>query len=286
MLKLIEQEGVQEDTRQFSLEKDGRQIGTAQCQGNTVCSFQLDAPWDREDYAKYFLKQLLHRLDAYQGGEVRLSPELPERELFCELGFVPWEGGWVRRQHRQLHSLDFSHELMGACIRPGDLAVDATAGNGGDTEFLCRLVGEQGRVIAMDIQPQAVKATRDRLEKAGLAQRAQLLCGDHGELCAQLEPNSAAAVVFNFGWLPGGDHHRFTVPRTSIPALEGALRALKPGGRIIASLYHGRENGQEEKDTLLSWFGALPQEQYTVITCGIANRQGKDPVVVLVQKER
>ena len=145
MLKLIEQEGVQEDTRQFSLEKDGRQIGTAQCQGNTVCSFQLDVPWDREDYAKYFLKQLLHRLDVYQGGEVRLSPELPERELFCELGFVPWEGGWVRRQHRQLHSLDFSHELMGACIRPGDLAVDATAGNGGDTEFLCRLVGEQGR---------------------------------------------------------------------------------------------------------------------------------------------
>ena len=44
------------------------------------------------------------------------------------------------------------------------LAVDATCGNGFDTEFLCRLGFKQ--VIGFDIQARAIEITRHRLESA------------------------------------------------------------------------------------------------------------------------
>jgi len=56
-----------------------------------------------------------------------------------------------------------AHEAMAACLRPGDWAVDATAGNGHDALFLAQTVGPQGRVVAFDVQPAAATATRRRL---------------------------------------------------------------------------------------------------------------------------
>ena len=64
-------------------------------------------------------------------------------------------------------------------VRPGDLCIDATAGNGYDTEFLCSLTGEKGRVLAFDIQEQALEQTRQRLERAGYAGRASLILRGH-----------------------------------------------------------------------------------------------------------
>ena len=48
-------------------------------------------------------------------------------------------------------------------MKEGDLCIDATAGNGNDTLFLCELVGECGRVLAFDIQKEAVENTKKRI---------------------------------------------------------------------------------------------------------------------------
>ena len=47
----------------------------------------------------------------------------------------------------------------------GDVAVDFTMGNGGDTLFLSKTVGESGRVYAFDIQEEALISTRAYLEE-------------------------------------------------------------------------------------------------------------------------
>jgi tRNA A58 N-methylase Trm61 len=44
-------------------------------------------------------------------------------------------------------------------VRPGDLAVDATAGNGQDAAALARLIGPAGTLHAFDIQEQAIQRT-------------------------------------------------------------------------------------------------------------------------------
>ena len=51
-------------------------------------------------------------------------------------------------------------DVLRQVVQPGDTVVDATLGNGHDTLMLCELVGETGRVIGFDIQPDAVE--RDR----------------------------------------------------------------------------------------------------------------------------
>ena len=63
-------------------------------------------------------------------------------------------------------------ELIETALCPGARAVDATMGNGHDTLWLCRQVGETGHVYAFDVQPEAVERTRALLDGEGVAERA------------------------------------------------------------------------------------------------------------------
>ncbi len=50
-------------------------------------------------------------------------------------------------------------------IQPGDITVDATLGNGYDTEFLAQQLGEQGWIFGFDVQAKALEQTRNRLKQ-------------------------------------------------------------------------------------------------------------------------
>ena len=48
--------------------------------------------------------------------------------------------------------VDRAHELLGGALMEGDLAIDATAGNGHDVAFLAEQVGSSGMLYAFDLQ--------------------------------------------------------------------------------------------------------------------------------------
>ena len=52
-------------------------------------------------------------------------------------------------------------------VKPGDICIDATMGNGNDTLLLSTLAGSSGKVLAFDIQESALRRTEERLRKAG-----------------------------------------------------------------------------------------------------------------------
>ena len=56
---------------------------------------------------------------------------------------------------------EYCQQFVKDYIEEGDCCIDATAGNGGDTEFLCKMVGETGRVYAFDIQEIAIRHTKE-----------------------------------------------------------------------------------------------------------------------------
>ena len=58
-----------------------------------------------------------------------------------------------------------AQKLATEILRPGDVAVDGTAGKGRDTACLAQAVGPTGHVHAFDIQPEAVASTRNRPPK-------------------------------------------------------------------------------------------------------------------------
>ena len=49
-------------------------------------------------------------------------------------------------------ALNIAHKIIKEHVKNGDICIDATAGRGNDTALLCSLVGENGKVIAFDIQ--------------------------------------------------------------------------------------------------------------------------------------
>lgn len=139
-----------------------------------------------------------------------------------------------------------AHGVVKEVVKPGDLVVDATAGNGHDTLFLAELVGEKGRVLAFDVQQAAIRSTRERLVGAGAEPWVELLEESHGMLLERAGRRTVAAVMFNLGYLPGGDHELVTEVGETCKAVVQALFVLKSGGVMTIVCYTGHPGGEEE----------------------------------------
>ncbi|MGI6030940.1 MAG: class I SAM-dependent methyltransferase [Eubacteriales bacterium] len=184
-----------------------------------------------------------------------------------------------------LNTVGLTHDFMARHVQPGDLCIDATAGRGRDTVFLCGLVGEEGHVLAFDIQQQAVDATRLLLRQQGVANRAQVLLDSHIHMNRYACPGTVSCIAFNFGYLPGGDHNIFTRPDSSIAAIEQGLELLRPGGVMSLAIYSGGDTGYEERDALLAYLKMLDQKKYTVLVTHFFNRPNDPPIPVFILKE-
>ena len=184
-----------------------------------------------------------------------------------------------------LNTLGFAHEFIARHVGKGEFCMDATAGNGGDTKFLAKLVGPTGRVLAFDIQEQAVTNTRIAMEQEGYGDFVQVVLDSHSNMDNYAQPNTVDCIVFNFGWLPGGDHTIYTTASTSIPAIEKALTLLKKGGFISLCIYYGGVSGYEERDALLEYLKTIDQYAYTVLLTQFANRRKDPPIPVFIIKE-
>ena len=276
----------------FALYKEKTAVGrcevTATAQGGALTLLTIVPEWRRKGYGSYLLKEILRRFGGYdrEASTVFTAP-LPADEgegLFWQkFGFAPEDGRLVRRRTPDLTAVRFVQDYLAAHLPHPKLCIDATCGNGGDTAFLCRLAGPEGRVLGFDIQPEAITSTRARLEKQGLT--AELICDSHANLLQYVRPGTADIVMFNFGWLPGADHSVFSTADSSIPALEAALTALRPGGVLSAILYSGKVIGSGEKERILAWLRALPLTKCTVLVCDFANWADTAPLPCLVLKK-
>lgn len=184
----------------------------------------------------------------------------------------------------RLNSLGLVHKMLADHIKPGDFCIDATAGKGRDALFLCRLTGSTGKVLAMDIQPAAVEATRQLLQTESCVPWAEVVLDSHAHLDAYAQPETVDAIVFNFGWLPGGDHHIFTQAETSLTAIRKGLTMLKPGGLMALCLYSGGLNGFSEREAVLSYVKELDDRQFTVLITDFANRPNTPPLPIFIWK--
>ena len=130
-----------------------------------------------------------------------LPADAGELAFWAKFGFAAEGSGLCRRRTPDLTAVKLVQDFLAARLADPRLCIDATCGNGGDTAFLCRLVGEGGRVLGFDIQPEAIASTRQNLARKGLA--AELHCDSHANLLQYVQPGTVDAVMFNFGWLPG-----------------------------------------------------------------------------------
>jgi predicted methyltransferase len=181
---------------------------------------------------------------------------------------------------------EIAHDWLRGRISPGDLAIDATAGNGCDTLFLARQVGAAGRVYAFDIQPAALAATRHLLAAEDLLDRAVLLPAGHEQMARELPglTGTVRAIMFNLGYLPGGDKSVITLPGTTLAGLAAALCMLAPGGLITLVCYPGHPGGAAEADSVLDYCRQLDPGIYRAIRCHSLNCSRTAPFAIAIEK--
>lgn len=176
--------------------------------------------------------------------------------------------------------LKHAHEFLAEVITPDDVVVDATMGNGHDTEFLARL---SRNVFAFDIQEAALTATRNRLDKSGLS--ATLIKNGH-EAVDEHVSGPVKAAIFNLGFLPGSKESKrvITMPHTTVTALEKLSGMLVSGGRIAITVYPGHVGGSAEESAVLKFVGRLDVNKWQIARCDSQHRMNYSPFLLCIQK--
>jgi tRNA A58 N-methylase Trm61 len=183
--------------------------------------------------------------------------------------------------------LPFAKQLLQTAVQEGDIVVDATIGNGHDTVFLAKLVGEKGHVFGFDIQEEAVKNTVTRLHSEYVEKHVTIHQKGHQHIKETIPTHlhgKVSGAIFNLGYLPGGDQTIVTVPKTTIPAIEQLLDIMKPEGIIIIVIYHGHQEGQVERDHLMDFVKTLDPRIAHVLHYQFLNTQNNPPFIVAIEK--
>ena len=180
--------------------------------------------------------------------------------------------GWCQDRIRQL----MPHPVI--CI-------DATAGTGRDTLFLCRITPAEGRILSMDIQEEALAQAERRIWDAGYQDKVRFVCDGHENMDSYMSnPPGVDLIMFNLGYLPGGDHRIATSYPTTMEAVRKGLDLLKEGGLLTLMIYSGGDSGYEERDALLPFFRSLDHHRYTVILESFYNKPNTPPLPVYIIK--
>ncbi|MDQ2085777.1 class I SAM-dependent methyltransferase [Herbivorax sp. ANBcel31] len=183
------------------------------------------------------------------------------------------------------NSLGQSHQYIKTFVKEGDTVVDATCGNGNDTIFLAQLVGKAGKVFAFDIQDRALTKTNKKLHDLKIENRVSLIKDGHENMDFHVDKN-IKAVMFNLGYLPGGNHNISTKADTTICALKKAMDLLVTGGIITLVIYYGKDSGFDEKEKILTFLECINQKKFIVMKTDFINQSNCPPILVCIEKLR
>lgn len=168
----------------------------------------------------------------------------------------------------------YAHMLLRAHVHTGDVVVDATHGNGGDNRLLRTLVGPTGVVYAFDVQL-PVHADVDMTDV--------LLVG-HENMARHVATQHHAhvrAVVFNLGYMPGGDKGLTTHVDTTCEAVKQAIAIIAPDGIVILVCYQ-HEEGRRELAALRTMLSAFQSGTHTVTETSFLNHDATAPIVLTI----
>jgi SAM-dependent methyltransferase len=169
---------------------------------------------------------------------------------------------------------NIAHDIIKRYLRNFDSAVDATLGNGYDTDFLSN---NFKKIFSFDIQNSAVENYREKKRDNVI-----LVNSSHENLKAFVNCQ-VDCVMYNLGFLPGGDKSITTQAHTTIASIKEALKFLNPGGIISIAIYTGHEEGRKEEALILDFVKNLPKRHYGVLLHSFINRMNC-PMLVIIEK--
>lgn len=184
-------------------------------------------------------------------------------------------------------AIDFQHVLWDDQLPRSLYIVDMTCGNGNDTLYVAQGALTGAHIYALDIQEQAILATKDKIRR-GLERNDVSLSyhkSSHDEWLASGEaPTEIDLMVGNLGYLPKGDHSIMTNPCSTIKAIQLGMERLSQCGLITIVAYPGTEWGLLEMEALESFLRTIPQEKFQCSHWGPMNQKNQPPQLFIIRK--
>ena len=151
----------------------------------------------------------------------KLDPPALEEYMSREIAqTMHWRGAtWLMREMREKE--EKTSEMMGALgVKPGMKVADIGSGNGYHTLRMAKIIGEEGKAYAVDIQPEMLEMLEKRAKEAGIGNVTSI----HNSFWdAKLPENSVdLALMVDV-------YHEFSHPEQMLASIR---RSLRPGGRV------------------------------------------------------
>ena len=184
--------------------------------------------------------------------------------------------------------IDLAHKYWQQLVLSGDVVIDATCGNGHDALVLAKLAltSSSGKLFAFDLQ-QAALDNSTKLLKENLTQdqntRIELIQGCHSKFPEGILPETVKLIVYNLGYLPGGDKSKTTLVSTTLESIQQALKLLVPGGAISLTCYPGHHEGKIEEAAIIELMASLDAKLWSCCHHRWINRR-QSPNLVIIQK--
>lgn len=147
-----------------------------------------------------------------------------------------------------------------AGIKPGMVIGEVGAGRGRFTMHLARRVGPKSKILANDIDTDALAYLRERCKRAGITNVKTIL----GEEIDPLFPKKSLDMIFMV-WV----YHHVEQP---LPLLKNLPKSLKPGGTVVlvepkpGLVYEGQDHGispeRMRRDAEQAGFKLVRTEKY------------------------
>ena len=145
-------------------------------------------------------------------------------------------------------------------LQPDDFVIDMTCGAGHDTQFLSNLLSE-GIVYSLDIQEVALEKAKQLL---GDSSQVRFLHQSHSEPISLPLPIAPRLIVYNLGYLPGGDKSITTESESTLVSLNMASQLLNATGALSITCYPGHEEGLSEEQAVIAWARNLKPTEWRV----------------------
>lgn len=184
--------------------------------------------------------------------------------------------------------LDLAHHYWTQLVQEGDTVIDATCGNGHDTLKLCQLAlsADKGKIYAIDSQSIAIESTKTLLAhhlSVDEQKRVEFHHRCHSIFPSSIESEDVKLIVYNLGYLPGGNKAETTTCLTTLQSLQHACALLKAGGAISVTCYPGHPEGAREQEAILKFSSALQPTEWSCCHHTWNNRH-LAPSLLLLQK--
>ena len=175
------------------------------------------------------------------------------------------------------------HSVLSQHLSLGDCAVDMTAGNGWDTLFLSKSVGESGHIFSFDIQKAAIAQTKKLMSGAEQTSNLTLFHSCHTKIEQKIPPSfyqKVKAITFNLGYLPTSNKTIITTPQSTLCALEKSYEWMAQDGVMTILAYRGHSGGLEETQTITEWTNRVPVHHEVIM----GNESPESPVLYVIKK--